>query len=111
MSSSQAEVFHVASSADVAGANSIVSQALLTNPSVKVVRFVFSKGQELSEHTATVAAMIHQVSGRSRWGLGAEQREAEPGDWAYMPPNLKHSIHASEDAVVLLILLRDTKAS
>jgi quercetin dioxygenase-like cupin family protein len=86
--------------------NSILSQALLVNADLKAVRFVFARGQELSEHTATVAALIHQVSGKARWTMGDESREALPGDWAYLPPNLKHSITALEDSVMLLILLR-----
>lgn len=103
--------FHVDPEPRTSGPDSIVSQSLLANPHLKAVRFVFSKGQELSEHTATVAALIHQVSGRCRWGLGGEAREAVPGDWAYLPPGLKHSIHAEEDSVVLLLLLKAAKSA
>ncbi len=88
--------------------DSILSEALLQTAGVKVVRFRFAKGQELSEHTASTAAMMHQVSGRAVWGLGGETHDAEPGDWAYMEPNLKHSVHAKEDSVLLLLLLKKT---
>jgi len=113
MESTKASLFRVEppSAGSAAAPNSILSQALLQNSDIKVVRFVFAQGQELSEHTATVAALIHQVSGRATWGLGAERHEAQPGDWAYMPPNLKHSIHAVEDSAVLLILLKKPGAS
>lgn len=91
--------------------DSIVSQSLLQNEDAKVIRFVFSKGQELSEHTATVAALLQQVAGECEWGLGGETHHARPGDWVYMPPNLKHSLRAKEDCVVLLILLRKSGAA
>ncbi len=111
MSNESATPFRVAATEDAAAPrpNSILSETLLNNPHAKAVRFHFAKGQELSEHTATMAALIHQVSGRARWGLGAESRDAAAGDWAYMPPNLKHSIQATEDSVVLLLLLKDSK--
>lgn len=110
METNQANIFRVepATGDSAPAPDSILSQSLLQNPDVKVVRFAFAKGQELSEHTAAVAAMIHQVSGRAQWGLAGETRTATPGDWAYMPPNLKHSIVAVEDCVVLLLLLKKT---
>ena len=104
----KAEVFHVDASTESAQAkpNSILSESLIANQDVKAIRFHFAEGQELSEHTATMAALMCQVSGRSKWGLGGEQRDAAPGDWVYMPPNLKHSIHATEESIVLLLLLK-----
>jgi quercetin dioxygenase-like cupin family protein len=111
MSENAAQLFHLDSTPGTSGANSILSQALLNVPHAKVVRFVFSAGQELSEHTATVAALIYQVSGRCRWELGEETKEAAAGDAAYLPPNLKHSLHAAEDSVVLLILLKSSGAN
>ena len=86
--------------------NSILSEALLQNEHVKAVRFVFAAGQELSEHAASVPAMIHQVSGKAEWDLDGKVHEASPGDWAYMPPSLKHTIKAVEDCVFLLLLLK-----
>jgi quercetin dioxygenase-like cupin family protein len=86
--------------------NSILSQALLQNGAVKVVRFVFAAGQELSEHTAAVCALIQQSSGNATWKLGETVTEAAPGDWAFLPAHLPHSIRATEDSVVLLLLLK-----
>ncbi|MEQ8818932.1 MAG: cupin domain-containing protein [Sumerlaeia bacterium] len=108
MSEQTATLFHVESTLTegAPAPSSILSQSLVQNPVVKAVRFVFAKGQELSEHTASVPALLHQVSGTSRWGLGEETTEAKPGDWAYLPANLKHSLVASEDCVILLLLLK-----
>lgn len=86
-----------------------LSKTLHQDDAVKVVLFAFSAGQELSEHTAAVPALIHQVSGRATWTLGGEAREAHPGDWASMPPKLPHSIAAHEPSVMLLILCKGAK--
>lgn len=110
MSQPNVQHFHV-DPADEPGTlkpGSIVSQGLLQNEDAKVIRFSFAEGQELSEHTATVGALLHQLSGCCEWGLGTETHQARPGDWVYMPPNLKHSLRATEDCVVLLILLKKT---
>lgn len=86
--------------------NSILSEAVLQHEHVKVVRFCFAAGQELSEHAASVPAMIHQVSGKAEWDLDGKVHGASPGDWAFMPASLKHSITALEDCVFLLLLLK-----
>jgi quercetin dioxygenase-like cupin family protein len=112
MANKEATLFHLAPADPAApplDPGSILSQALLQNEHVKVVRFRFAKGQELSEHTATVGAMIHQVAGRAQWTLGDHPHAAQPGDWAWMPANLPHSIHATEDSEVLLLLLKGAK--
>lgn len=104
--SGKAEVFQSAS--EVAGlpGDSILSRALFQNDAVKVVLFHFARGQELSEHTASMPAMLRQVRGRARWVLGGETIEAQPGQWAWMPAGLPHSIHADEEAVLELVLLK-----
>jgi quercetin dioxygenase-like cupin family protein len=105
MSTSEASLFHIDPSPTPLGENRILSETTLSNSSIKVVSFTFSSGQELSEHTATKPALIHQVSGSCRWGLGEDMHDAKLGDWAFLPPHLKHSIFANEDAKVLLLLL------
>jgi len=105
-------VFHVepVSESGEAKPGSILSQTLLQNPEVKAVRFHFAAGQELSEHTATMGALIGQISGHAHWTLGDASLEAKPGDWAFMPPHLKHSIQATEESVILLYLLKNSGA-
>jgi quercetin dioxygenase-like cupin family protein len=113
MSTPTPQWFHVPP-ADESGQlrpDTIVSRSLLVNADAKVVRFSFAAGQELSEHTAPVAALLCQLSGAARWVIGGEAREVGPGDWAFMPPNVPHSLQASEDCVVLLILLRKSTAT
>jgi quercetin dioxygenase-like cupin family protein len=77
---------------------------------VKVVLFGFARGQELSEHTASVPAILQQIKGKARWRLGGKQITATPGTWVHMPAQLSHAISAEEPCVMLLTLLTGAKA-
>lgn len=87
-------------------ADGILSRTLYQNEQVKVVLFGFSAGQELSEHTASKPAIIQMIHGEARLTLGDDVVAAQPGAWIYMPPNLKHSVHAQTPAVLLLLLIK-----
>jgi quercetin dioxygenase-like cupin family protein len=87
-------------------ANGTLSITVHQDEHVKVVLFGFSQGQELSEHTASVPAILQQVRGRARWRLGGEEVVAEPGAWAHMPANLPHAIVAESPSVMLLTMIR-----
>lgn len=84
----------------------IVSRTLHQDERVKVILFGFGAGQELSEHTAAVPAILQFVQGEATVGLGGDTCEAKPGTWIHMPPQLKHSIRAQTPVVMVLTLLK-----
>jgi quercetin dioxygenase-like cupin family protein len=84
----------------------IVSKTLVETDRVKLILFCMEAGQELSEHTASVPAIIHLVSGKATLKLGAETHQAEAGGLYYMPEGLVHAIKAHENLVMLLTMLR-----
>ena len=86
-----------------------LSLTLAQDDTTKLVLFGFAQGQELSEHTAAVPAMIQQVSGEAQWTLGDEKVDAKPGTLSYMPANMPHSISATTPCVMLLTLLKQGK--
>jgi quercetin dioxygenase-like cupin family protein len=91
---------------DEVPADSILSRTYFEQKGFKAIQFGFAPGQELSEHTASVPAVIHFLEGEAKLVLGEdEKREAKQGTWAYMPPNLPHSIKAETKVVMLLYLL------
>ena len=83
-----------------------LSRTLYQDDRVKVVLFGFSAGQELSEHTAAVPAILQILRGQARIGLGGDTVEACEGAWIHMEPNLTHSVVAETPVVMLLTLLR-----
>ena len=85
-----------------------LSRVLYKDDQVRLVVFAFDAGQELTDHTAAMAAIVEVITGRLRLGLGDEQVELAPGAWVHMPPNLRHSVLAIEPSVMLLTMLRGT---
>jgi quercetin dioxygenase-like cupin family protein len=84
----------------------ILSRPLLDNESTKVVLFSFSRGQELSEHTAAVPAILHFLSGQADVVLGGDHLELGAGAWVHMAPGVSHAIRARSDMSMLLVLLK-----
>lgn len=89
-----------------APAESIVSRTIYKDARTKVVLFAFSPGQELSEHTASSAAIIHILQGEARLKLGEDDLDASSGAWIRMPPQLPHSLYARTPVLMLLLLLQ-----
>ena len=85
--------------------DSIVSRTVVRNARARIIVFGFAPGQELSEHTAAKPAMLHFIRGTATLTLGDEVREVEAGAFAYMPPNLPHSIVAHTETVMALVML------
>ncbi len=89
-------------------ADGTLSRTLLNDDHTKIVLFAFSAGQELSEHTASMPAILHFLSGEARVGLGPDRIEARAGCWVHMPAGLPHGIRTETPVVMLLILLKGT---
>lgn len=86
-------------------ADSILSQTIHSTDEVKVVLFGFAAGQSLSEHTASVPAILQVLQGKGTIELAGDLRDLEAGGWIYMPARLEHALHAEEEMKVLLYLL------
>ena len=84
----------------------IVSRPLVDNEHHKIVHFTFAPGQELSEHTASVPAAIHVLSGKGSVILDGVAYEAGPGKLYYMPAETKHAVKARGELVFLLTMFR-----
>lgn len=83
-----------------------LSRTIFQDAQMKAVLFSFSAGQELSEHTASVPAVMHFLLGEADVTLGSEQQAAKPGTWIHMDARLPHSIRAKTPVVMLLLLLK-----
>ena len=77
---------------------------------VKVVLFGFAPGEELSEHTASMPAILQFLSGRARLTLGGDTHTAAPGAWIHLPARMPHSVYAEEPTVLLLTLLKQAES-
>ncbi len=86
--------------------NGILSRTIYGDDRIKAVMFGFDTGQELSEHTAAMPAIIHVLEGEAEVLLGEERHVAGPGTWIHMAAGLRHAVQARTPVVMLLILLR-----
>jgi len=87
-------------------AKGILSRTLFNDDRMKVVIFGFFQGEELSEHTASMPAVLPFLQGEAKLTLGDDTVEAKPGTWVHMPAGLRHSIQAKTPVVMLLLLLK-----
>ena len=66
----------------------ILSRTLYNDDRLKAVLFGFAQGEELSEHTASMPAVLHFLQGEAKLTLGDDTLEAQArhlGPHAYRP--------------------------
>lgn len=85
--------------------DSIVSRTVYRDDQLKSIVFAFAPGQELSEHTASVPAIIQILEGECELVLGGDRYDVQAGAWARMPANMPHSVLARTPVKMLLIML------
>ena len=84
----------------------ILSKTYYEDDHVKVVVFGFSKGQELSEHTAARPAILQVVRGQAKVTLGDTEITVGEGGWFYLCPKQPHAIVAQEPLALMLVLTK-----
>jgi quercetin dioxygenase-like cupin family protein len=84
----------------------ILSRTLFNDDRLKAVAFGFAQGEELSEHTASMPAVLSFLQGEATVTLGDDRHEARAGTWVHMPAGLRHGIQAKTPVVMLLLLLK-----
>ena len=87
--------------------NSISSQIVYNDDSIRVTLFYFDKGQALSEHKSSKPAILQIVKGQAELGLGDETVQAAEGSWVHMVANLPHSVSAKTSLIMMLTLLKN----
>jgi quercetin dioxygenase-like cupin family protein len=90
-------------------ANGILSRTLYNDDRLKAVLFGFAQGEELSEHTASMPAILHFLQGEAMLTLADDTVEAQSGTWVHMPKGLRHSIQAKTPVVLLLLLVKEPR--
>ena len=85
----------------------ILSRTLYNDDRLKAVIFGFGQGEELSEHTASMPAILHFLQGEATMTLGDDKHEAKPGTWVHMPTGQRHSIQAKTPVVMLLLSMKE----
>ncbi len=85
---------------------SIVSKTVYADDRLKVVLMALDHGQELSDHAASMPAVIQILRGSARVSLGDDSHDLKEGDWVHMSAGLRHAVAAKTPTVLLLTLLK-----
>lgn len=88
--------------------NGTLSRVVFSGDGLRVVLFAFDQGQELTDHTASVSAVIQVVKGRFALTLGDENVEIGADSWVHMDAHLSHAVVALEPSVLILTLQSDS---
>jgi quercetin dioxygenase-like cupin family protein len=89
-------------------AKGILRRTLYNDDRLKAVAFGFAQGEELSEHTASMPAVLHFLQGEASLTLGDDTLEARRGTWVHMAKGLRHSIQAKTPLAMLLLLVKES---
>ena len=86
-----------------------LSKVVYKDDQIRVVLFAFDAGEELTEHTAAMPAVVQVLTGRLHVTMGEAAIEMGTADWAHMAANLPHSVKALEPSVMVLMSLREAR--
>lgn len=88
----------------------ILSRTVFSDDALKVIAFGFAAGQELSAHTAPMAAVLYFINGTAELTLGEEQKAAGPGTFVHLAPQTTHGILAKTPVLMLLLMLKQVRS-
>ena len=89
----------------------VASRVLAKTAAGNITLFAFDAGEDLSEHTAPFQALVFTLSGSLTLTIGARTVITTPQSLVLMPAHVPHAVHATEASRMLLIMLREPKAS
>jgi quercetin dioxygenase-like cupin family protein len=85
---------------------SVVSRALISNDSGSITVFSFSKGQELSKHSAPFDAFVNIIEGKAKIIIDETDFILSDGEVIIMPADVPHSVMAVEDFKMMLVMIK-----
>ena len=87
-------------------ADGTLSRTLHNDDNTKVVLFGFAAGEELSEHTASMPAILQIIKSEASLTVGEETVAGKSGTWIHMAAKTPHSVKAQTPVAMLLTLLK-----
>ena len=83
----------------------VVSRTLAQNPHVSLTLFAFEKGEEISDHTSGVDALVTVLEGTGRFTVGGEVHVLRQGESLVMPAGVPHAVYGAERFKMLLTVV------
>jgi quercetin dioxygenase-like cupin family protein len=89
----------------------IASRVLARTGGGNVTLFAFDAGQGLEEHTSPFEALVLVLEGALTLTIGGAEARATPGTIVRMPGGVPHALQAAAPTRMLLVMLREPKAT
>lgn len=84
---------------------SITKKILVQNPSVTMIQFAISKGNEIPTHTTQGDALVQCIEGIGEITIDGNKYIIKEGESIVMPANIPHSVFAKENYKMLLTII------
>ena len=84
----------------------VVSRQITKAEGGNVTLFAFDEGQELSEHTAPVDALVHILDGEAEIKISGKPSLLKAGEAIIMPANQPHAVKAVKKFKMLLTMIK-----
>ncbi len=79
--------------------------ALVKTPDLEVIRMVIPQGKKIPEHSVPGRISVQCLSGQTRFFVGTDTRDLEPGDWLYLDGGQPHALEGLTDSAILVTIL------
>lgn len=87
----------------------VVSKTLAQNKAVTLTLFAFDKGEEISTHESNGDALVIALDGTGEITIAGEKYNLNAGETIVMPSKTPHSVYATEQFKMFLIVVFPTK--
>ncbi|MDZ4860134.1 MAG: cupin domain-containing protein [Candidatus Hydrogenedentes bacterium] len=84
----------------------ILSHIIFKGERMHATLFAMTAGQEMSEHTTSMEAMLHFLEGEIELTVEDKQYTAAAGTWLRMAPRVAHSLVANTNSKFYLVTIR-----
>jgi quercetin dioxygenase-like cupin family protein len=85
---------------------SVVSRAIISRKAGTITLFAFDKGEGLSEHTAPYDALLYVLEGKALVTVSGASSRLQKGEGMILPSGKPHSVKASTEFKMLLVMVR-----
>lgn len=85
---------------------STVSKVVVKDGPLRLVLFAFDRGEELTEHTASLPVVIQVIDGAATVEASGDSVQLMAGGWLFLEANEPHTVVADQPTKMLLTMVR-----
>ncbi len=86
--------------------SAVVSRTIIKKDNGTITIFAFDKGEGLSEHKAPYDALVYIIEGEAEITISGNSNPVKSGEMIIMPANKPHSLKATTNFKMLLVMIK-----